>query len=190
MSLALDFARFLNHFTCRIKSNNLSTILSPCGSLYISLDIEHVVVALVRMVHLQRLCRLAGMIPRWAVTWVASERWRDPGSERPLPTVIGVWLANDWDDVVDGSLKVAPSPDECGESRIGNVWTGTNSAGVYYMDPPIKPNYGECFSWYSSLEVDIGFLGYSGSTNGGWSYSNISPCDVAHSLYCIQQTLE
>jgi hypothetical protein len=36
---------------------------------------EQIVVALVRIIYLQRLRRLAGMIPRWAMRWVA----REPG---------------------------------------------------------------------------------------------------------------
>ena len=50
---------------------------------------EQIVVALVRTIYLQRLRRLAGMIPQWAMRWVASERGREPGS--PLPMVIGGW---------------------------------------------------------------------------------------------------
>ena len=47
---------------------------------------EQIVVALVRTIYLQRLRRLAGMIPRWAMRWVTSERWG-----KPLPMVIGGW---------------------------------------------------------------------------------------------------
>jgi hypothetical protein len=46
---------------------------------------EQIVVALVRTIYLQRLRRLAGMIPRWAMSWVTDE----PGE--PLPMVIGGW---------------------------------------------------------------------------------------------------
>jgi hypothetical protein len=46
---------------------------------------EQIVVALVRTIYLQRLRRLAGMIPRWATRWVASERGE------PLPMVIEGW---------------------------------------------------------------------------------------------------
>jgi hypothetical protein len=35
---------------------------------------EQIVVALVRTIYLQRLPRLAGMIPRWAMKWVTDER--------------------------------------------------------------------------------------------------------------------
>jgi hypothetical protein len=47
---------------------------------------EQIVVALVRTIYLQRLRRLAGMIPRWAMRWVTDERGREP-----LPMVIGGW---------------------------------------------------------------------------------------------------
>ena len=50
---------------------------------------EQIVVALVRTIYLQRLRRLAGMIPQWAMRWVADERGREPGES--LPTVIGGW---------------------------------------------------------------------------------------------------
>jgi hypothetical protein len=46
---------------------------------------EQIVVALVRTIYLQRLRRLAGMIPGWAMTWVTDE----PGE--PMPMVIGGW---------------------------------------------------------------------------------------------------
>jgi hypothetical protein len=47
---------------------------------------EQIVVALVRTIYLQRLRRLAGMIPRWAMSWVTDERgWK------PLPMVIEGW---------------------------------------------------------------------------------------------------
>jgi hypothetical protein len=47
---------------------------------------EQIVVALVRTMYLQRLRRLAGMIPWWAMRWVASELGREP-----LPMVIEGW---------------------------------------------------------------------------------------------------
>jgi hypothetical protein len=47
---------------------------------------EQIVVALVRTIYLQRLRRLAGMIPRWAMPWVTDERGREP-----MPMVIGGW---------------------------------------------------------------------------------------------------
>ena len=46
---------------------------------------EQIVVALVRTIYLQRLRRLAGMIPRWAMSWVTDERGE------LLPMVIGGW---------------------------------------------------------------------------------------------------
>jgi hypothetical protein len=50
---------------------------------------EQIAVALVRTIYLQRLRRLAGMIPHWAMRWVAGERGRESGT--PLPMVIGGW---------------------------------------------------------------------------------------------------
>ena len=47
---------------------------------------EQIVVALVRTIYLQRLRRLAEMIPQWAMTWVTDEQGREP-----LPMVIGGW---------------------------------------------------------------------------------------------------
>jgi hypothetical protein len=47
---------------------------------------EEIVVALVRTIYLQRLRRLAGMSPWWAMRWVTDERGREP-----LPMVIGGW---------------------------------------------------------------------------------------------------
>ena len=52
---------------------------------------EQIAVALVRTIYLQRLRRLAGMIPQWAMRWVAIERGSEPGAGRPLPMVIGGW---------------------------------------------------------------------------------------------------
>jgi len=49
---------------------------------------EQIVVALVRTIYLQRLRRLAGMIPQRAMRWVVSEG-NEPGE--PLPMVIGGW---------------------------------------------------------------------------------------------------
>jgi hypothetical protein len=46
---------------------------------------EQIVVALVRTIVLQRLRRLARMIPRRAMSWVTDERGG------PLPMVIGGW---------------------------------------------------------------------------------------------------
>jgi len=50
---------------------------------------EQIVVALVRTIYLQRLRRLGGMIPQWAMRWVTDEQGREPGT--PLPMVIGGW---------------------------------------------------------------------------------------------------
>jgi hypothetical protein len=48
---------------------------------------EQIVVALVRTIYLQRLRRLAEMIPRWAMRWVTDER----GADKQMPMVIGGW---------------------------------------------------------------------------------------------------
>lgn len=52
---------------------------------------EQIAVALVRTIYLQRMRRPAGMIPRWAIRWVASDQGRKLGADRPMPMVIGGW---------------------------------------------------------------------------------------------------
>jgi hypothetical protein len=110
--------------------------------------------------------------------------------------VFGTVIANNWDDLTDGSLITPIEDDEFGNRRpdIG-VWTGTHDDG--------SPTGCDCDSWSSNPEPQLpceysnpsappppliaATLGDSTASDFNWTSIEISSCSAPHALYCVEQ---
>jgi hypothetical protein len=117
----------------------------------------------------------------------------------PYVTPNGDVVANNWDDLVDGTIAHPINVTEYGESPSTlYVWTGTSANGVAIpsaggmYDPP------NCQSWtYEGGMVLFpsifgwGVKGFVNTTDAGWTNYDVLPgtdyCNQPAGLYCIQQ---
>lgn len=89
-------------------------------------------------------------------------------------------IANNWADLVDGSLQKGISLDERGTAVASGtrIWTGTIATGE---KTPFL-----CSDWTSAVASVVGKGGKSGSTISSWSYGYTSGCSNKYRLYCIE----
>jgi hypothetical protein len=90
----------------------------------------------------------------------------------------GVQVADDWDDLTDGSLDAAINRDEDGGSVADDVWTGTTSSGSADT---------RCDDFGDGTLGASGVCGSSTATGGGWTDNLVPTCNTALRLYCVQQ---
>jgi len=97
----------------------------------------------------------------------------------PYALVDGTRVADDWDDLVDGSILAPINLDASGVERSGEVWTGTLADGTSYL-------IDDCGGFTNGL-TGVALCGASASTTSTWT-DNITPaCSTRLGLYCIEQ---
>lgn len=109
-------------------------------------------------------------------------------SNVPYKMLTGEVVANNWDDLIDGTLA---KPIYVTEKRTGvtnSVWTNTIRNGTIFYTTPDRT----CNNWTSSTEVfgQTARLGLSSANNVYWTNSgNDQTCNIAtNSLYCFEQS--
>jgi hypothetical protein len=122
---------------------------------------------------------LEGEFKAWLSTVASSASDRLTHSSDPYVLVDGTPVANDWDDLVDGSILVPINLDASGQLRGGDVWTGTLPNGLPYTQD-------DC-SGFTNGTDGIGLCGSTASTNGSWTASSTPECSLELRLYCIEQ---
>lgn len=88
----------------------------------------------------------------------------------------GTKVADNLEDLADGSLDHALNVHETGVAAAGNpeVWTGWD----YY----------HCADWSSNSSSTYGFVGIASAANGTWHYRYAQFCSRTNvRLYCIEQ---
>jgi hypothetical protein len=90
----------------------------------------------------------------------------------------GQALANNWDDLTDGTLAVAVQYAADGTSLSVFVYTNTNLAG------DAVSTVATCSDWTSTDGIAPG--GDSGSTDGGWTNRGIAIGCVSGYIYCFE----
>lgn len=78
---------------------------------------------------------------------------------------------------INSGVTNAVGYDEFGNSRSGNVWTGTSDFGA-------QLGY-NCSNWTTSSSSLYGAMGNSGQTNNYWTYMSSYNCNNSLSIYCI-----
>ncbi len=138
---------------------------------------------------------LQGTYKAWLSYTVTSAKSRISHSNYPYVNVIGETIANNWNDLTDGSLDNSINIDETGKRLTANVgaWTGTTSDGSISNVSGINDN---CNSWTNATNNN-GVYGWANhplgalSVGPGWTSASHVNCAVSDSfplhLYCIQQ---
>jgi cysteine-rich repeat protein len=91
----------------------------------------------------------------------------------------GQAIADDWDDLTDGTLKHSIDRTIDGVLLEGPVWTATRPDGTPFAD-------GHCSGW-TSTDDDPARYGYSDLADSGWTDYNFAlPCDSGAHLYCFE----
>lgn len=121
---------------------------------------------------------LGGEFKAWLSTLSSSVAARLTHSDGPYVLVDGTTIANDWNDLVDGSIVAPINLDANGELRGGDVWTGTLANGASYPD--------DCMGFTSDTE-GISLCGSSASTSETWTERITPSCATGLRLYCIEQ---
>jgi hypothetical protein len=124
---------------------------------------------------------LSGTYKAWLSTSGASAGDRLTHAAVPYELVDGTPIANDWADLVDGTLSAPIDHDEFGAGGyVAGVWTATLWDGSLVAGST-------CGDWSSSSSSDSGAAGVTSLSSNGWSAFGYGTCDTALSLYCFEQ---
>jgi hypothetical protein len=131
---------------------------------------------------------LLGTFKAWLSAATQSPSTRFAHSATPYYLTDGTVIANNWGDLIDGTLDVPISLDEnkspVPPSNI-RVWSATRADGT-----PLPPYYGyqDCDDWTSTS--GYGYTGQTDITNDLWTGRqgfNLLTCSSDFHIYCFQQ---
>jgi hypothetical protein len=126
---------------------------------------------------------LPGTYKAWLSDSRSSVASRMSHGSMPYVMVDGTKVADDWNDLTDGSLDAPITLTSGGENvGLGGVWTATTPSG----DTSYPAN--TCVDWTS--DSGMGADGYHGASNGDWTLNSVQPldsCSVRSPLYCFQE---
>lgn len=122
---------------------------------------------------------LTGTFKAWLSVTGDGPSTRFTQSALPYGLVDGTIIANNWSDLIDGTLAHAIDVDESGHVTVSDVWTGTTTAG--------DPTAANCNNFLNSGAAVTGICGSTGQTNGFWTNSSTPTCDTLLRLYCFEQ---
>jgi hypothetical protein len=105
----------------------------------------------------------------------------------PYVRIDGVKVADDWDDLTDGSLDATISVTETGAAvGISRAWTGCLADG---SQPATGAN--DCLNWTDGSSSTFGHNGLTSRADSYWSWDDgiagIANCRNRYRLYCIEQ---
>ncbi|CAH1666101.1 conserved exported hypothetical protein [Hyphomicrobiales bacterium] len=121
------------------------------------------------------------------LSWLATSTTDDPESSFtqatvPYITPNGTVIADNWSDLVDGTLDNSISVDENGNTITGAVWANVASNGAQKQDFPSS-----CSDYGSNSGAATGFRGLTTSATGTWTDNGNQACSAFARLYCFQQ---
>lgn len=122
---------------------------------------------------------LSGEFNAWLSTVDSAVADRFVRSTQPYVLVDGTRIADDWDDLTDGTLQAILNLDANGEARGGDVWTGTLPSGLSFAET-------DC-DGFTSGTVGAALCGTTQSINAGWTASQVPRCDTPLRLFCFEQ---
>jgi hypothetical protein len=94
----------------------------------------------------------------------------------------GTVVADNWDDLVDGTLDAPINLSEAGTLvSPANVWTATTSSGTY------SAVAGSCASWTTTISADTAVIGVASEVDSSWTQGATNVCSSANRLYCVEQ---
>jgi Protein of unknown function (DUF1554) len=130
-----------------------------------------------------------GTYKAWLSTSAASAASRLTHATVPYRLVDGTQIADDWDDLTDGTLDAPINRQEDGIlGFISQVWTGTAADGSFAGS--------DCAAWTDESPpspppeppATAGVTGTTGATDFQWTFEAIQlQCNPQLRLYCLQQ---
>ncbi len=108
-------------------------------------------------------------------------------SHLPYKTVTGVTVADDYADLMDGSLNAPINVSQTGSIVSTYAWTGVRTDGFMAFDPTLL-----CYGFNVSSGGVGGIIGRSSATDWNWTGAKPSgwvrlPCVGTAALYCFEQ---
>jgi hypothetical protein len=129
---------------------------------------------------------LPGAYLAWLSDSTGSPATRFTRATVPYIRVDGEVIAQDWDDLTDGSnLNRAINLTEEGMGGAispNQVWTSTGDDGQQQVNPD------NCNGWTNDTTAFDGDFGLKSSISPSWTGSGTQACDQESRLYCFQQT--
>ncbi|EKD84870.1 MAG: Peptidase S8 and S53 subtilisin kexin sedolisin [uncultured bacterium] len=122
---------------------------------------------------------LGGIWKAWLSTPGTSALSRIVHGNDYYKLVNGTVIANNWNDLTDGSLLAPINVTESGVNLDTTVWTNTLPDG--YQEPF------SCGDWTSVSSGINGVIGKSSETSAYWSDFDRAYCSSSNSLYCFEQ---
>jgi hypothetical protein len=123
---------------------------------------------------------LPGEFKAWLSTLETPAADRLTRSPVPYVLVDGTRIADDWDDLVDNQLLAPIDIDATGQTRTGDVWTGTLPSGQPYAD-------GDCMGFSSEASNMRSLCGSTAFSDQRWSAAQTPFCNTRLRLFCFQQ---
>jgi len=121
---------------------------------------------------------LPGTYMAWLGDSTGSPSTRFTQSAVPYVLPSGIQIADDWADLIDGSLDASINEDETGAGSGGLIWTGVTEDGT------TSPT-NTCTDWTSTAAP--GAIGLSNNTGSVWTFFDFDNCSSVYRLYCFQQ---
>jgi hypothetical protein len=125
---------------------------------------------------------IAGTFKAWLATQAQGPAVTLTPSSLPYVRVDGVKVADNWTDLIDGSLDAPIRVSELGNLLASSslVWTGATQLGQ-----PISTL--QCADWSTASSDTVAVVGNAAEQGSGFSVWLNRPCDQPQRLYCIQQ---
>ncbi len=109
-------------------------------------------------------------------------------STAPYKLTTGTQVANDWNDLTDGSLDHGIDRDENGNPVSGSVWTNTKTNGkAFDHRRDCGPGSSQADVWRSADQFESGHFGNVGDTGSTWTSNTNTACTNSFHLYCFEQ---
>lgn len=129
---------------------------------------------------------LPGVYKAWLSDDAQSPATRFVQSPDPYQRVDGVTVANNWADLIDGTLLAPITVAETGAvfaNPAGRAWTNTLANGT--AGGVLNQN---CVNWTSNNNADDGDEGQVTATSDNWTDFASGTCNNDFHLYCFQQS--
>lgn len=123
---------------------------------------------------------LGGTFKAWISVTGDGPSTRFTQSAAPYGLADGTIVANDWNDLTDGTLAHAIDVDESGHAvGVSDVWTSTTTGG----DPTVT----NCNNFLNNTAGVAAVCGNTGLKNSGWTNASTPACNFSLRLYCFEQ---
>lgn len=122
---------------------------------------------------------LGGTFKAWVSDGMTNPATRFTQATVPYKRIDGVTVADDWTDLIDGTLDAPIDRDSLGTPTAAGVWTGTATTGA--------TGAFHCSSWTTAMPLPLGTAGTTSSMGAQWTQQTFASCAELRRLYCFEQ---